>query len=269
MDNRAIGVFDSGLGGLTAIKELRKVLPNEKLLYFGYTGRVPYGTRSAEIISKYTKQDMNFLLSQNVKMIVAACATVSSNSRDILETSIVPYTSIIRPCCETIIKTTKNGKIGIIATLATINSKAFEKNLKNENPNFEIYSEACPLLVPLVEGGFIAEDEELTIMALKRYLLPLKEKGIDTLVLGCTHYPILEKQIAKIMGENVALINSGKEIARDCAEKLHKLNLLADESEKEDEFFVSDSVQNFNAIAKICLGSEIKEKTTKIDIENY
>ena len=267
MDNRPIGVFDSGLGGLTAIKELRKVLPNEKLFYFGDTGRVPYGTRSADAIAKYTKQDMAFLLSQNVKMIVAACATVSSNAKEILQTSPVPFATIIEPSADAASNATKNGKIGVIATSATINSKAFEIALSAKN--HEVFSTACPLLVPLVENGFIEQDEQITRLALEHYLKPLIEKGIDTLILGCTHYPILQNIIKSILGDNVTLINSGKEIATDCAKKLNALNLLADNSTKESEFFVSDSVQNFNDIAKICLGSAITEKITKIDIDKY
>ncbi len=269
MDNRPIGVFDSGLGGLTAIKELKKVLPNEKLLYFGDTGRVPYGTRSKETISKYTNQDMNFLLSRDVKMIVAACATVSSNAQEVLSSSPVPFTTIIQPSSKTALDLTKNNRIGVIATSATINSKAFEICLKELNPNCEVFSKACPLLVPLVESGFISEEDEITNLVIKRYLSEFKDKEIDVLILGCTHYPILEKNIKNEMGDGVALVNSGKEIAKYCADLLTERNIRADKHSKESEFFVSDSVQNFNEIATICLGSKITESITQIDIENY
>ncbi len=269
MDNRAIGVFDSGLGGLTAVRELMKVLPNEKVLYFGDTGRVPYGTRSAETIAKYASQDMNFLIKQNVKVILAACGTVSSNAKHVLENLSVPYTAIIDPCCKAAIDSTKNGKIGVIATSATINSHAFSKTLKNTIPSFEVYETSCPLLVPLVENGFIDENNEISELALKNYLLPLKEKGIDTLILGCTHYPILEKLISKVIGDEVILINSGKEIAKECVNILKTHDMFSNLNNTENEYFVSDSVQNFNSIAEICLGEKIKGNITKIDIENF
>lgn len=268
MDNRAIGVFDSGLGGLTAVKELRKILPNETILYFGDTGRVPYGTRSAEIISKYTKQDMNFLLKKDVKIIVAACGTVSSNAIEVLNKLPVPYVSVIESSAKTAIQKTKTGKIGVIATSATINSKAFARKLKKINPDVDVYSIACPLLVSLVENGFIDEDDKITNLALQRYLRPFASCNIDTLILGCTHFPILKNAIAKIMGPKVTLINSGEEIAKYCEEILRKNNLLSDRKKGKDEFFVSDSVQEFNDIAEICLGEKITEKITKIDIEN-
>lgn len=269
MDNRAIGIFDSGLGGLTAVKELRKVLPNEKILYFGDTGRVPYGTRSAQTIAKYAKQDINFLLKQNVKMIVAACGTVSSNAKQVLDGIPILHTNILEPCCEAALKATKNNKIGIIATSATINSGSFDAILKKNNSNLEVYSVACPLLVTLVENGFVETSDELARLAVKRYLEPLKEKNVDTIILGCTHFPILKRIIGDVVGEDVKLINSGKEIAYSCAEILKKNDLLCEEKSQMGEFFVSDSVQDFNKIAKICLGSEIKEKITKIDIEKY
>ncbi|MFI3325362.1 MAG: glutamate racemase [Clostridia bacterium] len=267
MDNRAIGVFDSGLGGLTAVKELRKILPNETILYFGDTGRVPYGTRSAEIIAKYTKQDMEFLLKQNVKAIVAACGTVSSNAIHVLKELPVPYTSVIEPSSYAAIHKSRNGKIGVIATSATINSGAFEKKLKEINPDVDVFSTACPLLVSLVENGFIDENETITNLALEKYLTPFISKDIDTLILGCTHYPILKNSIAKIMGPKVALVSSGEEIAKSCMNILAENDLLSNNKMNEDEFFVSDSVQDFNDIAKICLGQEITEKITKIDIE--
>lgn len=269
MDNRAIGVFDSGLGGLTAVRELRKVLPDEKIIYFGDTGRVPYGTRSAETIAKYASQDMNFLLSLDVKMIVAACGTVSSNAKHILDKLQVPHTNIVDPCSHSAVQATKNGKIGIIATAASINSKAFERKIKEINSEIKVFGKSCPLLVTLVENGFIGEDETITNLALEHYLTDLKKEGVDTLILGCTHYPILAKNIAKIIGENVVLINSGEEIAKETVKTLTHNDMLSEHTSQKGEFFVSDSVQNFSEIAEICLGEKITEKITKIDIDTY
>ena len=187
----AIGVFDSGLGGLSAVKEFLRVLPQEKIIYFGDTGRVPYGTRSRDTIKKYAVQDTNFLLKNNVKMIVAACGTVSSVAGDLLrETLPVPYTGVVNPTAYTAVRVTRNGKIGVIGTAATVNSHSYKLRLQKLEPKLSVYEQACPLFVPLVENGVIDRCDIITMAVVARYLSPLKEKGIDTLILGCTHFPL-------------------------------------------------------------------------------
>ena len=210
----AIGVFDSGLGGLSAVKEFLHVLPNEKIIYFGDTGRVPYGNRSRETISKYALQDANFLLKHNVKTVVAACGTVSSVAGDMLEEKLsVPYTGVVNPTAFIADRKTKNGKIGIIGTAATISSHSYKLRLEKLNPKYKVYEQACPLFVPLVENGFICRDDQIVRLVIRRYLSELKETGVDTLILGCTHYPLLRDAIADFMGDGVTLVDSGYETA--------------------------------------------------------
>ncbi|MEG1427204.1 MAG: glutamate racemase [Oscillospiraceae bacterium] len=270
MDKRAIGVFDSGLGGLTAVKELRRVLPNESILYFGDTGRVPYGTRSSDTILKYARQDMRFLLSNNVKAIVAACGTVSSAAKEALEELDVPHIDVISPTAQAAAVATKNGRVGVIATSATIKSGAFQKKLTELRDTLTVFPIACPLLVPLVENGFIAPEEPITRLVLERYLTPLIANHVDTLIMGCTHYPIIEKTIAAVMGENVTLIDSGRETAHCCAAVLQENHLLCQGGQPpRHRFFVSDGVEGFHDIAEIFLGSDIGGEVKRIDIEKY
>ena len=268
MDTRPIGVFDSGLGGLTAVKELSKILPEENIVYFGDTGRVPYGSRSREIIRKYTSQDVHFLLSQNVKMILAACGTVSSTASDILHSVGVPATGVIFPTAQAAAHATRNGKICVIGTSATIRSGAYRNALKKIDPALCVFEQDCPLFVPLVEGGFVADEEEITLLAARHYLLGLKQKGVDTLVMGCTHYPIISRIISKVMGEDVTLIDSGRETALWAAKALREANLLASAGGSRS-FFVSDYVENFSQIAEIFLGCNILSDVQRIDIEKY
>lgn len=193
MDNRPIGVFDSGLGGLTAMRELIRTLPNESILYFGDTGRVPYGSRGREIIRKYAKQDMNFLIRHDVKAVLAACGTVSSVARDIGDALPVPYFDVLRPTARAAVEQTKNGKIGIIGTAATIASGSYRKEIERLAPKTEVFEQACPLFVPLVENAFVSPDDPIPRLTAERYLTPIREAGVDTLILGCTHYPIISE----------------------------------------------------------------------------
>lgn len=196
MDNRPIGVFDSGLGGLTAMRELIRTLPNESILYFGDTGRVPYGSRGREIIRKYAKQDMNFLIRHDVKAVLAACGTVSSVARDIGDALPVPYFDVLRPTARAAVEQTKNGKIGIIGTAATIASGSYRKEIERLAPKTEVFEQACPLFVPLVENAFVSPDDPIPRLTAERYLTPIREAGVDTLILGCTHYPIISVPFA-------------------------------------------------------------------------
>lgn len=270
MDNRPIGVFDSGLGGLTAVKELLQIMPQENIIYFGDTGRVPYGSRSRETIIKYAKQDAAFLKSNNVKMIVAACGTVSSVAGSIGENLGVPYTGVLKPTAAAAALATKNKRVGIIGTTATIRSGSYRRELAAIDPEIEVFDRDCPLFVPLVENGFISDSEEVTRLVAERYLAPLRESGIDTLILGCTHYPIIQHIISRVMGGGVALIDSGRETALYCAKLLKERDLLCERQNGGDSsFFVSDRVEGFAQIAEIFLGRDIKNGVSHVDIELY
>ena len=266
MDNRCIGVFDSGLGGLTAVKEMMDILPHESLIYFGDTGRVPYGTRSGETIIKYSKQDINFLNSHDVKLIVVACGTVSSVALpEILKTSETPIIGVVESAAEAAVNATKNGRIGIIGTSGTIKSGAYAEWIKKENPEIETFSKACPLFVPLVENGHF--DTEVARLVIEEYLAEIKENGVDTLILGCTHYPLLERAIGEFMGENVTLINSGAEIAKALQYKFPEL--LKKEGNAEYRYFVSDNIENFEHLASTFLRCDVNGQVKKIDIDRY
>lgn len=270
MRNRAIGIFDSGLGGLTAARELMKVLPSEDIIYFGDTGRVPYGNKSVDTIKKYAKQDVNFLLSNNVKAIIAACGTVSSVAKDLYGTVPVPYTGVLRPTAKAALNATKNGRIGVIGTTATINSHSYKNHISELSKDAEVFEVDCPLFVPLVENGFTDSEDIIVKSVVERYVSPLLEKGVDTLILGCTHYPILKSAIGKAMGENVTLIDSGRATALYTAELLRENNLLREEkTEGTYKFYVSDTPDNFENLAGVFLGKNIDNQVTQIQIEEY
>ncbi|NLG92092.1 MAG: glutamate racemase [Clostridiales bacterium] len=270
MDNRPIGVFDSGLGGLTAVKELLRILPKENIVYFGDTGRVPYGSRSRETIMKYAKQDMAFLQSKNVKMIIAACGTVSSVASGIGDNLSLPFTGVLKPTAAAAAAVTKNKRIGIIGTTATIRSGSYRRELQAIDPRIEVFEKDCPLFVPLVENGFIDDGEEVTRLIAERYLAPLKDAGVDTLIMGGTHYPIIRSIISGVLGSGVTLIDSGRETALFCAETLKAKGLLSGRAEEGDcSFFVSDRVEGFSQIAGIFLGRNIKHEVSHVDIDLY
>lgn len=267
----AIGVFDSGLGGLSAVKEFLHILPSENIIYFGDTGRVPYGNRSRDTIKKYGYQDARFLLTHKVKMIVAACGTVSSVAGKFLEERLpVPYTGVVNPTAFAAAHKTKNGKIGVIGTSATINSHSYKSRLQKLNPEFEVYEKACPLFVPLVENGVIHRDDQIARLVIKRYLTELKDEGIDTLILGCTHYPLLADAISDVLGSEITLVDSGYETAVYAAKVLKEQNLLNNSFEKgKPEFFVSDTPDDFENVAGLFLGRNMEHTVTQIDIEQY
>lgn len=270
MDNRPIGVFDSGLGGLTAVKELLQILPHENIVYFGDTGRVPYGSRSRETIIKYARQDAAFLKSNDVKMIIVACGTASSVAGSVGDDLDVPYIGVLRPAAMAAAAATKNRRVGVIGTTATIRSGSYRRALAEIDPAIEVLDRDCPLFVPLVENGFIADNEEVTRLVAERYLAPLREADIDTLILGCTHYPIIQHIISAIVGQGVKLIDSGRETALYAAKLLEKEHLLSDrETEGESQFFVSDRVEGFSQIAEIFLGRDVKSDVSHVDIESF
>lgn len=268
MDNRSIGIFDSGLGGLTSVKEIMRVLPGESVIYFGDTGRVPYGTRSKETIIKYSKSDINFLLSKNVKLIVVACGTVSSQALpEIRGDYDVPVIGVVEPAARAALKATKNGKIGIIGTNGTIKSGAYEKFLRENGKDTKTYSCACPLFVPLAENGHF--DTKMTELAAEEYLSGIKAHGVDTLILGCTHYPLLRKAIGRFMGEDVTLIDAGAAAADELSRLLDKYELHSQNQKAERSYFVSDDVNGFTELGGIFLNQKIDGQVEKIDIEKY
>lgn len=264
MDSRAIGVFDSGLGGLTAVRHLQELLPGENIVYFGDTGRVPYGTRSRETIRRYTEEDCRLLLAQDVKFIIAACGTVSSVSADILQTLPVPAIGVVSPTAHAAAAATKNKKIGILGTAATIHSGSFEKALLAIDPHIQVTATPCPLFVPLVEAGWIAPDDAVAVPMVKRYLSAVKEADVDTLILGCTHFPLLAPIIQAQLSDRVTLIDSGRETAIQCAKILQQKDQLAQRISGTARYFVSDQPDGFSRVAEIFLGKSVHEAVEMI-----
>ncbi len=257
-----IGIFDSGIGGLTVVKEFFKYLPQYQLIYFGDTARLPYGTKSPNLIKKWSKEIVKFLLKKGVKVIVIACHTSSSLAADFLKKEFpnLPIFEIITPGIKKAIKLTKNKKIGIIGSPGTIKSGVHRKKLLKINPNLKIYSQPCPLFVPLVEEGWINHRETNEIA--KEYLLSLKKKGIDTLILACTHYPILQNVISKIIGKSIKIVNPAQDLIIDFKNFLEKSGKTKNQLKKGKNhyFFVSDEPYNFKVLSKMCLGKEINAK---------
>ena len=256
---KAIGVFDSGLGGLTTVKRLKELLPGERIIYLGDTGRVPYGSRSKETITKYARQDAAFLAGFDIKAMVIACNTVCSVAFDILENAYdMPIYEVVSPPAISAAALTKNGKIGVIGTNATIRSGAYGAAIKRVAPDMSVISAPCPLFVPLVENGRVAEDDIAAITIAEDYLSELRGAGIDTLILGCTHYPLLRNVIAKVMGRGVMLVDSGAETAKLVAGDIRARGLMAPEgAEGTIEYFVTDSTDGFSALASVFMEEDI------------
>ena len=254
MDNRPIGIFDSGMGGLTVLKEIVKYLPNEKYIYFGDCGRIPYGTKSSDTVVKYTYQNIDFLLSHDVKMIVIACNTASACAYEKAQEKYkIPIVEVVHPGSVAAVKSTKNKKIGVIGTPMTIESKIYEKTIKELDPDMEVYSTHCSMFVPLAEEGWW--DNDIALAIAKEYISPLVDKGIDTLVLGCTHYPLLKPTIKKVVGDDVTLITSGYELSNNIKDMLGDgtNNLPAAEC----SYYTSDSVSKFKELGGMFLGHDV------------
>ena len=275
MDNRPIGIFDSGVGGLTVTGRVLQVMPNEEIVYFGDTARVPYGSKGKETITRFSCQDVRFLLSKNVKAVIVACNTASSNSLEQLRESFdVPVFGTVIPGAAEAAKKTKNKKVGIIATAATVRSGAYEKEIKKADSQIEVYAKACPLFVPLAEEGWV--DDEITYLTAKRYIEPLLEKGVDTIILGCTHYPLLRSRIREYMGERIQIVNPAYETAMDLKRVLAEYDMSnrgEDETEDEPlyghyEFYVSDMAEKFRTFANTVMPFHVPE-TNVVNIEEY
>lgn len=270
MDPRPIGVFDSGLGGLTAVRELARILPEEDLVYFGDTARVPYGGRSRETLVSYALQDAAFLRSFGPKAIVVACGTVSSNALEELRAACtVPVYGVVEPAAAAAVRLTKNCRIGIIGTEASIRSGAYERAVSALCPEAEVLTAACPLLVPLVENGRYQAEDGVVETVLEEYLTPLRDGGVDTLVLGCTHYPLLRSAIAAAMGPEVALVDVGGACARVLAEDLERSGARrGGDGTGSHRFFVSDSTGSFGRLASLFLGEDVSAPE-QVDITAY
>lgn len=268
-DNRPIGIFDSGLGGLTVAREIIKLMPSEDIVYFGDTGRVPYGTRSRETIVKYAQQDESFLLSKNVKLIVAACGTVSSVASDTGELLPVPFIEVVSHAANRAVEATKNKRIGVIGTTATISSNSYKTKILDLMPTAEVFQQDCPLFVPLVEAGWINNDDSVTIETARRYLQPLKDNDVDVLIMGCTHYPVITYIIHDIMGKNVTLVNIGEYTAKAVLEYLTANNMLNNSNKNgTHNYYVSDRTESFSKTASILMGNNIVDNVERVDIDN-
>ena len=240
MDNRPIGVFDSGLGGLTGVKELTHLLPGEDIVYFGDTARVPYGGRSADTIIRYGSEDIDFLLRGNVKAILCACGTVSSNLPQTLTDALpVPFVGVVQAAAAAAVAASKNGRIGIIATAASIRSGGYERAIRALAPQAQLTAQACPLLVPLIENGRIAADDPITTAVARDYLAPVRAAGVDTLILGCTHYPFIKPLLRELVPASVSLVDTGAAVARRLEQLLAERGLLAADGEGGAQFWSS------------------------------
>ena len=274
MDNRPIGVFDSGLGGLTGVRELRKRLPSENIVYFGDTGRVPYGSRSHETILQYARQDIAFLLSRNVKCIMAACGTVSSTYPPEEAAKLpVPYMGVVSSAARRAARATRSRKIGVIGTSATIRSHSYELTLRRLVPGAEITAKACPLFVSLVENGYVdgapPQMQQVTRLVIGQYLEEVRAAGIDTLILGCTHYPLLAGMIGEYMGPAVTLIDPGRAAADDLDQLLAGKGLRASRERGRTRFYVSDVPDSFIHTADLFLGEYRGGTAEQICIDQY
>lgn len=270
MDNRPIGVFDSGLGGLTVLKEIMELSPDESVVYFGDSGRAPYGTKSKDTVIKYTFQDIRFLLNQDIKMMVIACNTMSAYSLELVKNAFdIPVIEVIQPGAATGVRETKNKKVGVIGTTATINSGAYGKAINRMDNSIEVFSKACPLFVPLVEEGKAWWENDIAFRVAEEYLTPLKENNIDTLVLGCTHYPLLHKTISKVMGEGVKLVSSALEVAKVVKQTIAENNMGRDgQLSPVYRYYTSDSVDKFEPLCSAILNRKTL-CAEKVDIEKY
>ena len=266
-DNRPIGIFDSGIGGLTVVREIFKRLPQEGVVYFGDTARVPYGTKSAKVVEKFALQDIFFLLKQNVKILVAACHTVSSVVLDqLIATLHLPILGVVEPGVKAALKVTRNNRIGVVGTKATIMSGTYKRKLTEKQKGITVISQPCPLFVPLAEEGWL--DGEVTRRVAKIYLEPLKKQGIDTLILGCTHYPLLKPVIKNVLGKDVAIIDSAEETAELVKKRLKVLGLESEGKMKPHRtFFVSDIPDQFQEIGERFLGMKLG-KVSRVDLES-
>ena len=259
MNTRPIGIFDSGVGGLTVVDKVFRLLPNENIVYFGDTARVPYGNKSGETVTRFSKEIVKFLLGFKVKLIIVACNTASSLSLEALKKAFsIPIVGVIKPGVEEALKATGTGRIGVIGTERTVSSKAYKKEIESTGRNSFVIQKSCPLFVPLVENGWFGGD--ITLKIVRKDLAPILAGNIDTLILGCTHYPLLKKAIQRIAGKKVTLIDSSIAVAKYTSALLDNENLCNNAGKARARFFVSDDTEGFVKLARIFLKKNIKAK---------
>ena len=259
MDKRPLGIFDSGIGGLTVVEKVSRLLPGERIVYFGDTARVPYGNKSAETVTRFSKEIVKFLLSFKVKLIIVACNTASSLSLGVLERAFsVPVIGVIKPGVREALERSRTKRIAVIGTEATVSSGAYKKDIKAREKKAFVVQKSCPLFVPLAENGWL--DGDITRRIAKKYLSPVVTEKIDTLILGCTHYPLLKRVIRKAAGSGVTLIDSSSAVAKHTGRLLRKKKLLGGSKKESARFFASDDTKKFEKLAKVFLGKNIKAK---------
>lgn len=253
---RAIGIFDSGIGGLTVVQALLHLLPKEDLIYLGDTARTPYGTKSADVVRRYSIENTEFLIERGVKALVIACNTSSAIAASALQKRYrVPVIGVIEPGARAAVTATRTGKIGVIGTEATIASREYTRALRRIRADVEIYTRACPLFVPLAEEGWV--DNDIARATARLYLGSLRHSGIDTLILGCTHYPLLRGVIGEVMGENVTLVDSGTATAAAVRRELLGRKLLRHRGSGSASFFVTDAPERFIKVGSRFLGAHV------------
>ena len=268
--NAPVGVFDSGVGGLTVAREIMRNLPSEKIVYFGDTARVPYGSKSKDTVIRYSSQIVHFLREQNVKAIVIACNTASAFALEAVQDKLdIPVLGVIEAGARVAAEETKNKRVGVIGTVGTVGSGIHESYLKRLDPEITVIGKACPLFVPLVEEGWL--HDPVTVEVASRYLQELKDEQVDTLILGCTHYPLIRSTIQEVMGEKVRLVNPAYETALELKSLLTKMDLLSTGEQQAEfpyRFYVSDLADEFKEFANSILPYDVT-MTRKIDIEKY
>ncbi len=258
--NSAIGVFDSGVGGLTVARELIRQLPQEDIIYFGDTARVPYGIKSRETVIRFSIENILFLLKQDVKLICVACNTVSSFALPVIKNHFrVPIVGVITPGVREAVYATQNKRIGVIGTAGTIKSRAYENEIRHLDPKIKVTAKACPLFVPFVEEGWLSGNVVLQVA--RSYLNPLRQAGVDTVILGCTHYPLLKPVIKTVLGKEVTLIDSAKQVAIEVKKILSGEGLMRKGKKGRQKFYVSDNPEWFSELARRFLGQPVKDVT--------
>lgn len=267
-DSRAIGVFDSGVGGLTVVHEMLSRLPHENIVYFGDTARVPYGSKSANVVRKFALQDARFLTQQDVKLLVVACHTVSSTAMSVLQDHFeLPILGVVEPGVVAGLKATRNKRVGVIGTRGTIGSGTYQKKISDQQSDVSLFAQACPLFVPLAEEGWL--HNEVARQTSEIYLEPLKKENIDTLILGCTHYPLLKPLLKEVMGPDVRLIDSAEETAIAVAGKLEEGNMANPKTQPgSHQFYVSDTPDRFIEIGETFLNRSLGE-VQRVDIDAF
>lgn len=272
MDNRPVGIFDSGVGGLSAVKAMLTTAPNESIIYFGDTARVPYGNRSRSEITCLSMQDVNFLRIFNLKTILIACNTITASCIDELRmrNRDIPIIGVVESAADAAAKATRNKKIGVIATQATVESGVYKKKLKKAVPDAEIFEQKCPKLVPLIESGHIRPDDPELVPVIGEYCRRLKEEAVDVVILGCTHYPLIQEAVQNYMGKDVTLIDSGGESVKAVLDGLSANNQKAAASvQGSDKYFCSGDVKQFGAVANMFLQKNIRPFAAEINIERF